>query len=64
MSTRRTREIEAEQRLAAIGELENARRWLQKDPPPKGWPGTPLEYAELEMPCGVFGSILRLLGMF
>ena len=49
-------------RLRKIGELENAQKWLRKEPPPREWTGTPLEYAEEEMPCGFFGGIIRFFG--
>lgn len=61
------REAEASARLEAIGELENARAWIEQnrnDFENEGEFMTPMEWAELEMPAGVFGSVLRFIGLF
>jgi hypothetical protein len=49
------RQKKACERLRKAGILEKARRWLRKNRPPKSWKGTPLEWAEEEMPVLVSG---------
>jgi len=58
------RQREATHRLRLDGEFENAQLWLRRNPIPPYWEGTPLEYAELEMPVGPFGAIARFFGVF
>lgn len=49
----------AKHELKLKGLFVPAVKWLQKHQPPKNWQGTPLEYAQLEMPTSAF---LRWLG--
>lgn len=62
-----TRQRAAFNRLRAIGEHRHAQAWIRKhraDYEREGAPHmTPLEWAELEMPVGVFGAFLRFLGL-
>ncbi len=45
------REKEATAELQRLGILRKAEWWIQRNPPPKSWTGTPLEYALEEMPA-------------
>lgn len=60
----RRREEAAKKRLQKIGEYENALDFLVTSPPPYNWEGTPLEYAEEEMPTGLLGDVIKFFGLW
>lgn len=53
-------------RLKKAGLLRQAQKWIGKNRPPQEWEGTPLEYAELEMPVSFWksGTWKRIKALF
>jgi hypothetical protein len=58
------REALARYRLGEAGHLFEARDWLRENKPPPNWKGTPLEYAETEMPVNLFGFFRWIKSQF
>lgn len=48
-------------RMGGAKLLRRAQKWIPKNMPPENWRGTPLEWAEEEMPTNLFLWLLDLL---